>query len=266
MCDFGRATFDAISSKERLTQPLMKGAPSDAQAVLNLTIENIRKTNRAQIGIVGSALLSNEDNFGARRLAEQIGTDKLYLIDSKKDEKPFGPLKDPLPSWFIREDKAPNSRGARDMLGTTLNEKQLGEDLKAGRLKGLLVFGADPSAALGDRSIFGKLDWLFVQDFYRTDTVRIAQLFLPESSAFEKDGTFTNEAGRVQRITQLEPPKGESRSTWQTASLLEEMLDGAPRCTSAAEVFDAAAKANLAYNNLSFSQIDEQGVSILEKE
>jgi NADH-quinone oxidoreductase subunit G len=266
MCDAGRVTFDAVSSKERLTRPMIKGEPADAREVLNLAIENIRKTNRSQIGVVGSSSLTNEDNFGARQLALQIGTDKIYLIESKKDEKPFGPMPDPLPDWFIRDDKTPNSRGALDMLGKALSEKQLGEDLKAGRLKGLLVFGADPAAAPGDRSIFGKLDWLFVQDFFRTDTVRTAHLFLPESSPFEKDGTFTNENGRVQRIFQVVSKHGDSRSSWETASTLAEMLDGPPRHTSAAEVFDAAAKSNPLYNNLSFSQIDEQGVFFLEKE
>lgn len=67
----------------------------------------------------------------------------------------------------------------------------------------LLVAGANP--AVKYPSLFWirmreKLGFLVVQDLFLTDTARDADVVLPTLAAYEKDGSFINVEGRVQKI------------------------------------------------------------------
>jgi formate dehydrogenase major subunit len=216
---------------------------------------------------MGSGRLTNEDNFAVRGLADKIGADKIYLMQPQKDAKPFGPSDAPLPEWFIREDKSPNYRGAKDMLGEVRGLDRLMEDIKSGQIKGLLVFGADPvAAAPGGKSGFQKLDWMAVVDTHATKTTAAAALVFVEATSFEKEGSFTNEGARLQRIAQVIPPVGDACSTWQTVSAIVEALDGTAGYASAGEVFDAIAKSVPLYKNITLPHIGALGISVRKSE
>ncbi len=262
LCDEGRVSFDRITSSDRIPDAYANGSIADATEVTERIAEKIRGLGRGRIGVIGSGALTNEDNFALRVFAGKIGADKIYLAAPPVDEKPFGPTTDPLPEWFIRNDKTPGSRGAKDMLGAVRDYPQLLEDVRSGEIKGLLVFGADPvGAAEGGKALFKKLEWMVAVDTYKTKTVEGADLVLPEASAFEKEGTFTNEGGHVQRIAPVIPPLGVAQSTWQTVSAVAQALDGSALFASVAEVFDALSKAIPAYGNISLARIGALGVA-----
>jgi NADH-quinone oxidoreductase chain G len=80
----------------------------------------------------------------------------------------------------------------------------LDEMLKAtldGELEALYVMAANPvmDHPIGDEAL-EKLKFLVVQDLFLTETARLADVVLPAASFAETDGTFTNMAGRVQRL------------------------------------------------------------------
>ena len=87
-----------------------------------------------------------------RKLAREVIDRQLAFVQGKQgDVRPFGPIDRPLPEWFIREDRTPNSRGAREIIGATehLDPQALLAAMSLGAVKALLTFGADPIAALG---------------------------------------------------------------------------------------------------------------------
>ncbi len=263
LCDEGRISFDKLYTSSRLTTPLKYQEETERDEVLACIVEKIKATKRNKIGIVSSLQLTNEDNFAVKALAEKIGTEKIYLIEPELDDRPFGPSSEPLPQWFIRKDKTPNTRGAVDMLGACGYMEDLAADIKNGAVKGLLVFGADPAGSLGQvASVMDKLEWSAVEASHQTKTVESSNLVLPGACAFEKDGTFTNEIGRVQKTAAVVPPPKSAVSTWQTASTLIELLDGTQRFKSAAEVFEAICKKVSSYSGLSYSSIGLGGVSL----
>jgi predicted molibdopterin-dependent oxidoreductase YjgC len=71
-----------------------------------------------------------------------------------------------------------------------------------GTLRALYVVGANPVKTFGvsAKDRLGKLDLLVVQDLFLTETAQLADIVLPASSAYEKNGTMTNSAGEVQLV------------------------------------------------------------------
>jgi NADH-quinone oxidoreductase subunit G len=107
---------------------------------------------------------------------------------------------------------APGYRETRRGLGTTGMLSAAAE----GRLDAMYVAGADIAALHRDgdfaREALGKLRFLVVQDIFLTDTARLAHVVLPAAAWAEKNGTVTNQEGRVQKITRLLPPPGKART------------------------------------------------------
>jgi NADH-quinone oxidoreductase chain G len=104
-------------------------------------------------------------------------------------------------------------RLSRRWMAELPSEAGLGLDhmLKAaldGELDALYVMAANPvmDHPIGDEAL-EKLKFLVVQDLFLTETARLADVVLPAATFAEADGTFTNMAGRVQRLRKaLRPP------------------------------------------------------------
>jgi NADH-quinone oxidoreductase subunit G len=58
------------------------------------------------------------------------------------------------------------------------------------------VVGANPLKNGAQR----RAGFLVVQDMFLTETAQLADIVLPAASAYEKNGTFTNTTGEVQRV------------------------------------------------------------------
>src|SRR6266850_1524315 len=82
-----------------------------------------------------------------------------------------------------------------------LTAPQMVEAAQAGKLKALYVLGANPFAHFGMLGYGrGKLDLLIVHEMFLTETAKVADIVLPATSAYEKDGTVTNTSGEIQLL------------------------------------------------------------------
>ena len=93
-----------------------------------------------------------------------------------------------------------------------------------GTMKALYIMGVDvmktfPDADLARRAL-DRVPFLVVQDMFMTETGKKANIFLPSCSFIEKDGSFTNIEGRVQRFKKAIQPRGMSKPDWQIVSEL----------------------------------------------
>ncbi|MBI4849226.1 MAG: molybdopterin-dependent oxidoreductase [Nitrospirae bacterium] len=85
-------------------------------------------------------------------------------------------------------------------------------------LKAMYIMGEDPAVTFPDSAKIIKrlksLDFLVVQDIFLTETAKLANVVLPASSWAEKDGTFMNAEGVLQKVFKLTDPSGESYPDW----------------------------------------------------
>ncbi|MHC1578147.1 MAG: molybdopterin oxidoreductase family protein, partial [Dehalococcoidia bacterium] len=69
-----------------------------------------------------------------------------------------------------------------------------------------------------------SLDFLVVQDMFLSQTAKLANVVLPAASFAEKEGTFTNFEGRVNRVRKALEPVGESLPDWKIVVRLADKM------------------------------------------
>jgi NADH-quinone oxidoreductase subunit G len=89
----------------------------------------------------------------------------------------------------------------------------------AGQLKALVLVGPSPLAPSADsalvRRALAAVDVLVVMDIAATPLAEKAHVVLPLHSFAEKEGTYTNMEGRVQRLRQALPPVAPTPPDWR---------------------------------------------------
>ena len=112
-----------------------------------------------------------------------------------------------------------------------LTALEIMEQVKKGKIKGMYIVGENPVLSFPNSrlitEILTSLDFLIVQDMFLTETAKLANVVLPAASFAEKDGTFTNFEGRVQRVQKTIDPLGESLPDWEIILRLANEM-GAP--------------------------------------
>ena len=87
-----------------------------------------------------------------------------------------------------------------------------------GSLKGMYLMGENPMVSDPDlnhvREALSRLEFMVSQEIFLTETAAMADVILPATSHFEKDGTTTNTERRVQWQTPVLPPPGQARRDW----------------------------------------------------
>jgi NADH-quinone oxidoreductase subunit G len=273
MCDAGRMGYRSIQGENRLIAPELRQGEelrplAWKQAVETVTtrlkeIQQARGDN-AIAGIV-SAFATNEEAFLVRRLLQPgAGERENGRSIAGHAWSPPDAYGDDL---LIKRDKNPNRKGLEALgvpTGAGPVERVL-EAARAGTVKALVVYGADLVGELGREKVEAALEGLefFVLiDLRRSETSLYADVLLPASSFAETDGTFTNHAGRVQRVWQAFAPPGDAMEGWRLLAALLAGLGDSTRWGSAEEVFAAIAREVDAFSGLSYQTLTNRGVPL----
>jgi predicted molibdopterin-dependent oxidoreductase YjgC len=145
----------------------------------------------------------------------------------------MGALPDLLPGYQCAEEEQPRSKFAQrwnaevpSVAGLTAIE--MIQDARNGGVKGMYIVGENPVLSFPNsalvREALGSLDFLVVQDMFLSETAALAHVVLPAASFAEKEGTFTNFEGRVQRVRKAIPPRGDSLPDWEIVLRLAERM------------------------------------------
>lgn len=145
---------------------------------------------------------------------------------------------------------------------TGLGYDDMLEAASKGDLDSLYIIGDDPVSEYHDTAFatgaLSKVKFLLVQDAFLTDTAKIADVVLPGANAAEKEGTFTNQEGRVQAIKRLMPPPGIAKSDLEILAAVGRLFDAsfAPHTKGPASIFEEIRceagmykEVSLAFNN-----------------
>jgi len=112
-----------------------------------------------------------------------------------------------------------------------LTTLEIMKQVKKGKIKGMYIVGENPVLSFPNSrhitEILTSLDFLVVQDMFLTETAKLANVVLPATSFAEKEGTFTNFEGRVNRVRKAIKPVGQSLPDWEIVLRLADKI-GSP--------------------------------------
>jgi predicted molibdopterin-dependent oxidoreductase YjgC len=146
----------------------------------------------------------------------------------------MGALPHKLPGFQDVEDDAVRAR--YDALwGCTIPPKkgwhltEMFHAMERGDLRSLYVIGENPAQSEADgaraRRLLTSLDFVVVQDVFRTKTAELAHVVFPASSSWsECEGTVTNSERRVQRVRRAMAPPGSARDDTEILGALARRL------------------------------------------
>jgi NADH-quinone oxidoreductase subunit G len=263
MCDDGRYGFRWIDDDSRLLAPVQRLSGKDAQVTWDEAIaalaEALRRYRSEEIAILASPQMSNEDLFALQRIAGHLG---VRAVDHRVPPRVPGD-EDGL---LIRADKNPNRRGA-ELIGLGQAETTaILDGARQRRIKLLWIFQHDlldsglPAADV--RAALAGAEMVVFQGPSANATSAGAHLLLPAAAYVEREGTFTNFQGRVQRFRTALPPLGEAAADWDLLGRLGRVLgagDPALTATRAEQVFTALAAAIPAYAGMTYRGLGDAG-------
>lgn len=294
MCDHGRLnTFKFINADDRVDSPHIRKegtltevgwdeAFSDAASRLKSFVKD-------EVAVIGSPYTTCEDNYMISRFAKNVlGTGNLDFL--KHIDPTFGD------EILRKEDITPNSLGA-EMLGIApsksgKNFEQIIKAIKEKKIKALYVIeedlvGYDPEL----ENVLSKLDLLIIHTTNLNKSTALADIIFPAAAYAEKNGTFINFQGRIQRIrpavstidvdralegmsmSRLDKfgtkfdrwatgKQYDARSTWKILAGLSASMGHKYKYQMAEEVFSDISNSIDALKGLNYDDIGELGVLI----
>ena len=295
MCDYGRLqTFKFVDAANRIKAPMVRKDGrlidvgwDEAIAKAGFDLKNFKKN---EIAALGSAYSTNEDNYLLAKLMNYLGVKRIDFVPHLK--------KGDQDELLLREDKTPNSFGAREV-GVKPESAENGfnsiiNDIKTGKIKALYVIDDDIAADPAIAEAFSKLDLLIVHASNENETTKIADVVFASSTYAEKHGTFTNFQGRVQRnrpaISTLEHDrildgmalsrldkfgapndrwttgvKRDTRATWRIINSIAAVMGVKWKYNTCEDVFNEIASVIPSFKGLTFTKISTNGTMLTQQ-
>ena len=266
MCDDGRLGYHYVNRDDRLQLPLKKVddelVTTQWSDALTLITDKMSEVEAENIVVIGSAQGTNEDNFVLQQFAHDVlNTTQLGLIGQLPGEE------HKFPQFTIEADKNPNTAGARTILGSANGNVVLEGDAlweKVAEATVVYLVSGVPERTLEDaeREALEKVEFLIVQDVLPSEVTELADVVLPGTTFAEKDGTFTNSTGWVQRIRKTIDPPGEAQVDWEITQQLAKRLDGEIDYHFAGEIANAIAENVEGYDDATHQNIGDTGIKL----
>ena len=273
ICDRGRGGFHEVHDPRRLVAPQRRREGKSTTVSWNQALPEIAQALREVVvrhgtrgvGILGSGTLTNEEQY----LTRAVFRDGLGIANV---DFPRRPQKEVVYRKFtIEGDKDPNARGATlagiGPVASGLGVRDMVRAAAEGTIQALVFLRGGPLDLFGEPAIveraLQRVELLVVVDFLPSAISERAHWVLPGVSFAEKDGTFTNSQGRVQRIRKVLTLKGDTREDWRILQGLGRELGVLPTPDPDPErIFTRLAQAIPAFQGLSYATLGELGAPI----
>ncbi len=292
MCDNGRVnTYKFVNADSRVDGPhLKKNGKLEKvswETALDFTAEALGKYKADEIAFVASAFATVEDNYLFFEFAKKLGVKNLayfnYVVPGSGD------------NILITEDKSPNALGVQLTGGKDLDTAKSIEEIFAGIEKGEIkaVYILEQSPDF-DNELLAKLskaEFVVVNATNFGKLTEYADVVFPAATYAEKNGTFINVQGRVQRlkpaVATIEMDRSldglsqsrwdkfgtefdrwnkgkryDAKSGWKIISLVAKKLGVEFPFKMAEDVFEELAKKNEFFKGLDYDEIGESGVQL----
>ena len=264
MCDQGRLTYKDLNIREnRVAYPLGKTAEGfqeisweNAFSAIQEKISELQPTSNEVIGLVDTHASNEELYLFKKLLKEGFDSDQLLFPDLEWEQ----PVSDFFINSLITSDKNPNRAGAR-MLGLkgAKSSEEVTSKIPTGT-KVLLVFGK-PFEDENLLSQAGNIPLLINIAAWQSGWSETADVTLPGRLHSEKDATYTNKAGRVQRVNTAIRAFHKTRPEWMVLCGLMELLDVDNKADSAEAVFQELSENEKGFQGLQWESIGSDGIN-----
>jgi NADH-quinone oxidoreductase subunit G len=292
MCDHGRVnTFKHINAENRIDGPFIRKEGTLIKAEWNEAFQKASQELLSfpnnQIAFIGSAYATLEDNFVLAKFANSvIGTKHLDFM--RHVDPSFGD------DILRKDDITPNTLGA-EAVGVKpanggLSLEGIIKGVQEGSIKALFIAEDDLITVYPElENSFAKLELLIVCASNFNKTTSLADIIFPAATFAEKNGTFVNFQGRVQRIkpavtttesdraldglamsrldkfgtkydSWAQGHKYDAKSTWKILVSLSSVMNKKLKFNLAEEVFTEISKTIDAFKGLNYDLIGELGV------
>jgi predicted molibdopterin-dependent oxidoreductase YjgC len=209
--------------------------------------------------------LTNEEHY----LTRAIFRDGLGITHIDFPRRPQEEVR--YKKFTIEGDKDPNARGAL-LCGVApvaggLGVRDMVRAAAEGTIKALVFLRGGPLELFGEPAIVQRalenVELLVLVDIVESPVSQRADWILPGVTFAEKDGTFTNSQGRVQRIRKVLTLRGDTREEWRILQELGNHLGVLPtRDPDPERIFSRLAQAVPAFSGLSYTTLGELGAPI----
>ncbi|MVO17073.1 formate dehydrogenase subunit alpha [Parasedimentitalea huanghaiensis] len=156
-----------------------------------------------------------------------------------------------------------NSDDFSNEKGLTVTE--IVDQVYAGNIKGMYIQGENPAMSDPDaghaREAFAKLDLMIVQDIFLTETANYADIILPASTLYEKNGTVSNTNRQVQRVRPAVAPPGEAREDWKITTELAQRIGLHWGYTDVSEVFNEMKLNMKSLDNITWERLKTETIT-----
>ena len=274
MCDEGRINFRELNDREtRIAEPharvqgVLRPAAWDAlYEALGARLKELGAKGAQVVGLADTHASNEELFLFSQLLNTGFGGAAVYFraVEGKQQEQPPPHVKDAFLYTLITTDKSPNTAGARalGLTGDATGKKVVSalRDAKVVLVLGNPYGGNGEDAAIREAA---KGSQLIVQiGTHQGPWSAAADAILAACTYAEKAGTFTNKAGRVQRILPaLRPPE----AAREPVRILQELfaLLGQPQEMGPAErVLAAIGSQVAAFKGLTWEKVGDLGTPL----
>ena len=207
-----------------------------------------------QVGRSGAGLhpLRGQNNVQG---ASDAGLVPMFVPDYRSVEDDA--VREDIFGVWGRDEDWSNKRG--------LTVTEIVDQAYAGNIKGMYIQGENPAMSDPDvehaRDAFAKLEHLVVQDIFLTETACFADVILPASALYEKNGTVSNTNRQVQRVRPAVTPPGEAREDWAITVELAQRLGLDWDYTDASQVFAEMKQVMKSLDNITWERLNAETVT-----
>ncbi len=275
ICDRGRAGFRRVHDPDRLTAPRRRSAGPGAaaatswQEALPAIADALRgiiaRQGASSVGVVASAELTNEECY----LARAIFRDGLGIPNLDFPARPQPPVV--YRKFVIEGDRNPNASGARTIgIAPGKDGLDLAGMMRAaaeGRIHALVFLRGGPLEQFGDPAVvalaLARAELVVAMDSHPSPVAEKAHWVLPGVSFAERDGTYTNSQGRIQRARKVFTLRGDTREDWRILEDLGRALGvWTHRDAGPEQVFERLSLVHPAFHGLTYAALGDLGAPI----
>ena len=264
MCDYGRLNFKYLEAGNRLLEPQVLGGnklePSDWKTALNQAALQLRQFYGANIAIVASGRMTNEELWLARKIADVLDVRYIDIVPRRGESDGI----------LLSEYRNPNRVGARLILSLDSEPgerlSQLVEAVKSGEIRALLVLGENPAKFGLDVEQLRNLPAFVVMDILSNAANEHATVLLPAAGFAEKRGSMINGKGRLQRLNRAIRPPGNARDDWEILRDLLQALGGSNGLYTIDDVFKQMSAEVPQFHGLTLNKIGDLGRHVIKED
>src|SRR5680860_595979 len=174
-------------------------------------------------------------------------------------------------SGYQKVDDPASIKKMEEAWGVTLDDRSPGQTVVEmmngageGTIRAMYIMGENPVLSDPDQahveSSLKKVEFLVVQDVFRTETAEYADVVLPAAMPTEKQGTFTNTERRVQRVREALAPLEGSLADWDILQRLANRMGASWDYSGPGDIMREINAVTPSYGGITHERVEESGL------